>query len=301
MAGMIKKILIALIISVEHFLNNLGGSVGKYYTRMVLVIFSFFLFASSSYAISPVMLHGMSGGSASGLGYLEDANCAGAWYMNADGSTGETDRCVGGSEDLAVSASDTIPTASPVTAYSGASRDFENGDADFLYHADGGTTDISGAEQGLSVCGWFSLESSGVTQYLVSKIALGGQTQYSLLFYTESLGLIFTISNDGSAYNFAAGSVDVSSGWHHSCGVYDPVGNEILLYVDGGEDDTTAHTTGIFNGNGLFIIGESGFGQGTYGFDGLLDEIIVFDRVLTPLEVLDIYTNGVDGSKGAND
>jgi len=37
----------------------------KYYKVIVLVIFSFFLFASSSYAVNPVILYGMSGGDSS--------------------------------------------------------------------------------------------------------------------------------------------------------------------------------------------------------------------------------------------
>jgi hypothetical protein len=40
--------------------------------------------------------------------------------------------------------------------------------------------------------------------------------------------------------------------------------------------------------------------EGTY-YDGLIDEVAVFDRELSSAEVLDIYTNGISGNKGGSD
>ena len=57
---------------------------GKYYKVIVLAIFSFFLFASNSYAVSPVILYGMSGGEAEtnqeyGYTTINTSNPGGWW------------------------------------------------------------------------------------------------------------------------------------------------------------------------------------------------------------------------------
>lgn len=78
---------------------------------------------------------------------------------------------------------------------------------------------------------------------------------------------------------------------------------DIRIYVDGvldtGADNPKAHTTGIFNSNASFIVGDGG--GLTNEFDGLIDEVIIFDRALSAAEILNIYNDGIDGSNGGND
>ena len=42
-------------------------------------------------------------------------------------------------------------------------------------------------------------------------------------------------------------------------------------------------------------------GDGTSAFDGLIDEVAVFNRELSATEVLDIKNNGISGNKGGSD
>ena len=230
----------------------------------------------------------------------------GAWFMNSDGATGETDRCDGGSEDLTVSAADTIPTSASVpTGYSGASRNFEFTEIDYMHVADGGTTDVTGAEQGLTICAWVDLEDTTVDGYVISKWSTGvvNERQYLLKYESSTSSMEVRISSDGTTTNdiTVTGSDDVTSGFHHACGVHDPVNNLVLLYVDGYEDNTGAWTlgVGVTNSDADFRIGTAE--TDTRPWDGLIDEVIVLDRVLTASEVLGLFTNGIDGSKGAND
>jgi len=271
---------------------------GKYYTRIILLLC--LLFATNTYAVSPV-IRMSGGGGGGGVNYLEDANCAGAWYMNADGSTGETDRCSGGSEDLTVSASDTIPTSLEVPAgYSGASRDFEENEADFLYHAANGATDIYGAEQGLTFCAWFKMESNDIYEIIAN--GTGGNEGYMVRTNTILEAWIRNNADDDGVA--AYGATNITSGWHHTCVVHDPVGNEIIIYVDGSEDSNGASnplsfSEGLDNSDQAFTVGAYP-GAGS-PFDGLIDEVGVWSRAFTPAEVLDIFTNGIDGSRGGND
>jgi hypothetical protein len=74
--------------------------------------------------------------------------------MNVDGN--ETDRS--GEGETLTETSGTIPTSADVpSGYSGKSRDFEQEDTEMLAHIDGGSTDINGADQALSICFWVKL------------------------------------------------------------------------------------------------------------------------------------------------
>jgi len=243
------------------------------------------------------------GGVTVGYNFLTDANCVGAWYMNADGSTGETDRCSGGSENLTASGSMGTSATVP-TGYSGASRDFEFTDDDYLGHADGGATDVGGAEQGLTFCAWFDVEDTATDGYLISKWGTdAGQSQYLLKFESTGTVMEVRISDDGgSGTGGITGSDSVASGWHHACGVHDPVNNLVLLYVDGVEDTSSAWTdgVGVTNTGAAFRIGTSENAT-SRPWDGLVDEVIVLDRALTAAEILGMFTFGIDGANGRND
>lgn len=234
-------------------------------------------------------------GTSSGVDYTADANCMGAWYLNEDGTTAEPDRCTAGTEDLAVSGGGLPTSATVPSGYSGASRDFETDDTDYLWIADSNNTDISG-HTGLTICAWFDLETTGTDGMLIFK---GGASnnQYWLVYESGTTSIEFTVTANGSSSVKATGSDDVSSGWHHACGVHDPDTDLLYVYTDGVEDDTTAHSGGIYDGNSIFRIGAGN----SVPFDGLIDEVLVRNIASTAGQILGIYNNGIDGDKGTND
>lgn len=243
------------------------------------------------------------GGPASGAtNYALDANCMGAWRMNSSGN--ETD-ISGEGGDLFVDGG-TIPTSVTVpSGYSGTSRDFEADDTEFLYHADGLSTDISGANQSMSICAWIKAESSGNNVSVVQKYtATDNNRQYRLRTEGGDGSMKFFLSSDGTSFVTATGTTNVTGGdWFDVCAVYDDT--DIRIYVDGaldsnGADNPKAYTGGIYNGDGIFSIGAAG-DDGTQYFDGRIDQVDIFDRGLSAAEVLDHYNDGMEGEKGGND
>ena len=108
--------------------------------------------------------------------YTADENCQGAWYMNADG-TNESDRS-GNGETLirsGATSSSTVPSG-----YSGASLSFDGND--YLYHNDGGSTDISGADQNFSACAWFKPNDNANDMLILAKWIVSPATRVSLVF-----------------------------------------------------------------------------------------------------------------------
>ena len=127
------------------------------------------------------------------INYVNDVNCQGAWYMNADGSTEETDRS-GNGNTLTVSTDDTIPQSATVpSGYSGYSRDFELSDGDYMYRADASLTglDINGANAKITIAAWVKLESAASADYVYTIV--GKSNASSTTFVSAPLRIAFSL------------------------------------------------------------------------------------------------------------
>ena len=250
--------------------------------------------------------------------YTLDANCMGAWFMNGasggDGSEDETDRS-GEGQTLSVSATKLMPDSASVPAgYSGKSRDFEKGDPDYLFRAESDTNgfDISGANQDMSICVWVKPESTPTTNaalVIVAKSDGDDAVQYELRLVdaADTEYFRFAISSDGTygaGYTTAVGSTDPDAGtYYHVCGVYDDdegASENLKVYVGASKEGVGAHTAGIFNGDAQFRIGAREHAT-ELAWDGLIDEVIIFNRALSAAEVTEIFTYGISGDKGGSD
>ena len=232
---------------------------------------------------------------ANAVDYTAYANCMGSWEMEDSGN--ETD--TSGEGGTLTETSGTIPQVldSKVGTYA---RDFEDGETEWLAHADGNSTDISGADQSLSVVFWYRRESDvGTWQSIISKYATTtANRQYQLNWDEGSGGFGFTISSDGTAWTKAVGATIPALGvWTHVAGVYNDT--DMRIYVNGvldsnGADNPKSYTAGIYNGNQEFRIGARP--DASENADGYIDDVAVFNKALSAAEVADIYANGLDGS-----
>jgi hypothetical protein len=95
-------------------------------------------------------------------------------------------------------------------------------------------------------------------------------------------------------WNSVSGATTVASGeWHHVCGTFD--GSTIRIYLDGVEDGNTAYSGPITtNSYNVFIGGNAEFpDQGYRSWDGLIDDVRIYDRLLTAAEVQDLFNQGL--------
>ena len=229
--------------------------------------------------------------------YTQDANCMGAFIMEEDGN--ESD--VSGEGNTLTETSGDIPQSAD-KKFGTYSRDFESGDTEYLTHGDSLSTDISGANQAMSIVLFTKRESDvDSSRVMLSKWDNGaGERQYIL--YTEKTSrqdsLLLGISNDGAATVLATGASETNTAtWYHYAGVYNDT--DIRVYLDGsldsnGADNPKAHTSGINDGAAAFSIG-SQFNSSSPSahYDGLIDDAAIFNRELTSVEVSDINTNGL--------
>ena len=99
---------------------------------------------------------------------------------------------------------------------------------------------------------------------------------------------------DGTTWHATTtGTFYAGAGWHHVVYVIDASNTSQNVYIDGVVMGSTAHTQSLSYvglGSNTFI-GKHGNGVGTYDFNGLIDDVSVYNRALSNQEVLDLFNN----------
>ncbi|MEU6848823.1 LamG-like jellyroll fold domain-containing protein [Actinacidiphila alni] len=113
-----------------------------------------------------------------------------------------------------------------------------------------------------------------------------------ILGYDHGLGTWFfgvkqQDANTGTAYYGVASDTPAKTGiWTQLVGSYDPSTQQSTLYVNG-VSQGSATVTGSWSATGPFQIGRYKWGTYQYNFPGSIDEVKVWQRVLTPQEASD--------------
>jgi hypothetical protein len=152
----------------------------------------------------------------------------------------------------------------------------------------------------VTTCAWFKV---GPGEGGWSLIDFDRSEYYNLEIGWYNRGTnVINFATRGSSIHDQTGSVNVrDNNWHFACGVYD--GTDKIIYVDGIEDTraTNPHS-GANLGTGNDRYGFIGDGSEATSFDGsrnnfyfigTIDEVAVWNRTLSPTEILDIYKRGV--------
>lgn len=104
-----------------------------------------------------------------------------------------------------------------------------------------------------------------------------------------------TFSATGLSPQDLPGTRNINDGqWHHVAAVYD--GTNVYLYVDGSLDVMQAVTGSIAQNNVPLAIGENNQPTpGHYMFDGMVDEVALYNRALSSNEIAAIYNASSSG------
>ena len=227
-----------------------------------------------------------------------------AWYMNSNGSN-ETDRS--GNNETLTQTGGTIGTSSTVPdGYSGYSRLFTAVDTECLYHADGGSTDISGS--GIAIAAWIKFSADpGADAIIATKwISTTNQRQYVFCHHHASNALLFGLSDNGTNETLAVGATDLAddTDWHFVVASYD--GSNMTIYVDGfidsnGANNPKAYSDGIASGGTApFVVGQNSE-MNAQEFNGLIDELSIYDGSLSDQQILTLMWTGIGSDRGRSD
>jgi len=163
--------------------------------------------------------------------------------------------------------------------------------------------DFAGLGQG-TISAWIKSDPSSIDARVILAVSdKDDASSEARLFLYDSGGnavLRFDGRNDGSSIGILQGTTDLEDGGLHHVAVTVDSSGLGVLYVDGVNED-------IDSGMGFFssIIGldtmgigrnkDSTAGGGQWFFDGLIDDMAIWNRPLTTQEVQHIYVQGLNG------
>ena len=175
--------------------------------------------------------------------------------------------------------------------WSGSAYDFGS-ELDYIEAADSSSLDVTNA---LTLSAWINLDSlpGANNRGIVSKYSMEGERGYSLSYAANPNTFKFYISANGESAQSVEGKTVLETGrWYHLCGVFKPE-HSMRIYVDGQLDgertnDVPSH---IFNNTTPLWIGVVSYLEDWLSFDGQIDEVRVYNRVLSSTEVAQL--NGI--------
>ena len=173
----------------------------------------------------------------------------------------------------------------------------------------GGSASFDGTEDYVSVNDDSSLElgSNNFTFSIwVNTDVLDGN--FDTIFYKDRNGLDersyglykwntdnfwFGISSDGSSFSSISSSTPLSiNTWYHIA--VTRRNNNVSMYVNGIYEDSMVFAGSAYDNSNLLLIGDDS--SNDY-FDGLIDEIIIYNKSLTAEEINSTYQRGLQGLK----
>ncbi len=214
--------------------------------------------------------------------YTQDANCVGAWRFNED--TADTVIDTSGKDGH----STTISNVSYVlgkegNAWSG------NGSSSYIYLADNANTNPQSA---FSVAHWIYLDSATDERIIFDSRNSNHGFMLEIAFSTQNYNFVTKWS--GTSYYLWTDDNAISVGeWTHivvTCDKFNSVNTTKKIYINGVESKSTS-TAVYYSGSTPTLFNRSG--TKNLGFAGDIDEFVIFNRVLTDSEILDIYNNGL--------
>jgi len=208
--------------------------------------------------------------------YPQSDNIQGYWKL--DEASGNATDYSGNSNTL----TDTNSVGTNAEFLAGANcRDFEAGSSMYFTIADGSQTglDITGS---LTCSVWYKGETVQLGG-VVGKWPSSGNYSYVLYIDTDD-HIKMGVSNNGTTTVYNEGGTTLVAGiWYFLTWRHDADNDELEVFVNSHSDATpTAHTTGLYNGNGAFEVGA--YGASNY-FDGELAEVVIWNTALTTSEI----------------
>lgn len=168
--------------------------------------------------------------------------------------------------------------------------DFESTNSEYLSIADNASLSREG--KSFSVTGWFNNESGG--PYIMHKVGSFPNFEFAIRLAFNGAGNFLALElwdNGGSldtVYATTFGALSTSTWYFFWCAV-DLTNSLLKISINDGTVDTAAITRSISAGTAAFEIGD--YRQSNF-HDGLIDEVGLWDRVLTSGEITQLYNSG---------
>ena len=222
-----------------------------------------------------------------GTGIIADPNAPFAhWKLDETSGTQAIDSV--GSNDGTF-----VDTPAWVTGQVDGGLDFDGVDD----YVDVGTFDVAGT--GLTMLGWFNAESIPTSDPRIVSKADGPDEgdawwQISTTDSGSNRYLRMRVKAGGTTTTFADSTENLTAGnWYFAVATYDNASGDMKLYLDGAEIASGSHAFGGAVDTGPAVpvaIGANGTAERF--FDGVLDDVRVYDRALDATEISALFAAG---------
>ncbi|MBU4482083.1 LamG domain-containing protein, partial [Patescibacteria group bacterium] len=166
--------------------------------------------------------------------------------------------------------------------------DFDGVD-DYVSVADSNTLDVSQ----ITLIGWIKPDISNVAGAVIEKVST-----YGIRLSSGKMNFVATTQNN--AWSFAAtnSATTMSSGiWYHVAITYD--GTTARYYLNGSADGTDTSRTGDLVASTQPV--KIGLDTNSIYFNGFIDNLAIYNRVLSPTEILTAYNKSTPACVGWDD
>lgn len=221
----------------------------------------------------------------------------GYWSFNEGIGTIATDFSGNGNAGTLSTAIGSIPTW--VNGKRGQALDFELSNTAFVDVGSAASLQLTGA---MTVCAWVKAESLNAADesMIVARVNPSGTTVWPYAFYAKDVSgsyrVGFNWSDDsGTAENYDTTGDAMSLGvWTHLCAARNSALNDVDIYVNGADQAVTAtNNVSVTTNSPKTSIGRFGDRvDNTLHWDGLIDEVRIYNRQLSATEVASLARAG---------
>ena len=167
----------------------------------------------------------------------------------------------------------------------GSAASFAGINEESLGAADNSALSMGDIDFSLALWVWFdTLDFTGLTGKWSTD-----STEY--IAYFDGTNLRFHVSDDGVNNNSVVNSQAIAiNTWYLFVAWHDATANTINLSVNNGATASTAHSTGVYDGDSALYFGRNE--EGLSYFSGRLDSASIWKRLLTSTERTQLYNSG---------
>lgn len=168
-----------------------------------------------------------------------------------------------------------------------------DGSDDYVDLGDDSVFDFNNTK--LTISAWINTSSSS-DQTILTKYESTNDNGYEYRIDENSGWKMRFLTADGTTQDNVYGNTDVNDGsWHHVAVTYDNSSNDVQHYFDGRADGSGTVGQGISTNNIAAGIGKQ-VDNDTDHFNGLMSDVRVYKRILSPSEISYLYEVGQQGS-----
>lgn len=161
-----------------------------------------------------------------------------------------------------------------------------DGDGDYVWVSDDPSLDIS---EKITIEAWVNITDRSGFRAVVVK-----QGNYHFRIHNGYLGFVFWTTSGWRGAEDDTTLLDTLT-WYHIAVSFDTVNDVIKFYVNGNNVKTITNVWDMITNDNPFTIGRQTGALYTNYFNGIIDEVAIYNRILAPEEIQQHYENGLKG------